>query len=165
MIPSSEIELYEFVTDPMFGNGVYDSAHNLWTPGRRKRSAIDVDIPIASDATVIWRAAFDRPVDRVSIYLVRSYQAAWVKRSIVFQVGVGLPCVEELQTAVTLSPNAGLDGGLVLTYSGPTLFRGVSISAYIAPPANAPLRQTFRVLADRIGTANTPNVVHGPMVS
>lgn len=165
MKPNSALETFVFRSIRELGEGVYDSAENLYSA---RRAGVAPVVLFPGGATVsapLFRCSFDRPVDRVSIYLMSTrVEATGVKfNPVSFVFAIGLPCIEEPQPAVVLNPPSELDAGMVVTFSGPILFRSLSIAGNV--PAGGDTRMTFRILADRIGACCTPTTTKGAMVT
>lgn len=165
--PNDTIEKYQFLSGGgcagLLPENVYDSNVNLFT-ATKQTPVPRLKFPAGNVAELVFRAIFDMPVDRVSLYLIRSVNVAPGKLNPVsLTVATGLPCIEEPVQAlpIVVSPPSPADGGMVVTVSGPQLFTGLAIAGNVPAGGAAAIEWDVRIMADRIGTCCTITVTKG----
>lgn len=166
-LPNDEIEKYQFLSGGncagLLGDNVYDSNVNLFT-ARKQVPVPRITFPATNVKAVVFRAYFDRPVDRASLYLIRTVNVPDGKLNPVSLVlATGLPCIEEPAAAAfnVLPPLGMADGGMIATVSGPQLFTSIVIAGNVPAGGAVPISWDVRILADRIGTCCTITVTKG----
>lgn len=167
-LPNNEVELYQFLSDGncagLLAPNLYDSNRNLFTASGTRNPIPKITFPAAGTASLLFRAKFDRPVDRFSIYLVRTVVegAAPKLNPVSFIIGTGMSCIEEpVSAAFFVAPTSVTDAGMVCTVSGPQLFDSVAIAGNVPAALAVPITYQLRMMADRIGACCTITLTKG----
>lgn len=167
-LPNNEVEQYQFLSDGncagLLAPNLYDSNRNLFTASGTRNPIPKLTFPASGSPSLLFRAKLDRPIDRVSIYLVRTVVegAASKLNPVSFLLGVGMSCIEEpIGAAFFVAPTTTTDGGEICTVSGPVLFDSIAIAGNVPAAAAVPITYQLRLMADRIGACCTRTLTKG----